>query len=210
MSSWLLLAATAYADTVKDVNVVNTVQAEILNTQDVSVIGTVPVTLDQLVDVNVTSPTDVNVLGIPGVTIENLNPIPVATTTLFPREAIGFNESYSFFPGGKKTQSSILYTVPSGKRLVIETASAQVSVPDGEEPVYVSIGGLSLPTIRQGSDGTSTYFSGLEQFRKYIPEDSNVSALVIISGLGSSGISGFASLSVSGYLLPMESPTLSP
>jgi hypothetical protein len=100
------------------------------------------------------------------------------------------------------------FSVPAGRRLVIEHVSALVVVPAGQRVMYTNIntfsgGGLVFHHLKAQSAGVSTATPGegyitSESLRLYA--DPGTSVLVAVNRSDSAG-TGFMSVSVSGYLV---------
>ena len=167
-------------------------------------------------NVNVVNVADVNVVGTPGVTVENddFNPIPVEVMPAFPRMPFTFRDVASQNSG---TDITISFTVPSDKRLVIELATARVEPGPGGEIRFSSIqlttNGtraahfFSIPlSCTNCFSGGNTYQTA-QPLRLYADPDTSV-AIAVARTVGS----GFYRVqgSVSGYLVPLDSPSLEP
>jgi hypothetical protein len=97
----------------------------IANTPSVSVTNTPTISLAAGSAVNVTNP------------LANNNPIPLATLDASQpyEDTTGFIE----FSGGPSVLASFRQ-VPAGKRLVIQEVDAEVEVPAGLKPIFISMG----------------------------------------------------------------------
>jgi hypothetical protein len=110
-----------------------------------------------------------------------------------------------FPPGGSSTSAT--FTVPAGKRLVIETAVLLINLPLGQIiesfTIPTSVNGQVIfyslfPTLTSQSDVTS--FFGINQPLKiYADGGTQVSGNILRSGSGTGGFD----LVVSGYLVDM-------
>ncbi len=103
----------------------------------------------------------------------------------------------------------IVYTVPPGKRLVVETASVEFDVPATEHPSsFVGLTRsegpnatfrLEVPLVAQGQRTGTSFWAGTVSARVYVEPGQQV-----LSSFGRDASSGTAGaiLSVSGYLVP--------
>jgi len=104
-----------------------------------------------------------------------------------------------------RQETGTLYTVPAGKRLVIETVSGRASVNSGTRiraTLHTRSGGFLMPTElifeSQGADGPETRWAFTHSVRLYADAGTNVDFTFIRN---SSESQGSKSYSFSGYLI---------
>jgi hypothetical protein len=179
-------------------------------------IPSLSVTVENTPGVNVVNTPSVSVVGTPGVTIQNGpdRPVPV-TVDPYPRRP--FQQAIRLqFPDDTQRVSGS-FSVPSGMRLVIETVSIVGGLPADQQftewSISVAVGaicthGLSLPpTATVVPDFNAKLYSSSNLVRLYADPDTEVS--MHLSRYPTSGTPGFFGF-VSGYLVPVGSPSLGP
>lgn len=164
-------------------------------TQDVNVINTP--------GVNIANTPDVNVVSIPDVTISSDARMPYQVTV-----------SQSNWT---ENSTNIIVEVPPGNRMVIEHISASAFMhPEVELSSYaisLSVNGFSathtftLPETAPGFTGSNTYNGG-QSVRLYA--DQSFLARFTKVSVGGPLDLGSASITVSGYLIPITSSSLAP
>ena len=196
-----------------ETNVNGTVNTNVVNTPDVNVLSMPPV------DVTLPSTLDVNVQNMPGVTIENsdLNPVPVTTKT-YAREPFRHLNVYTIPSGSLNLGTTLISTVPNNKRLVIEHISARYITGVGNQPHswVVSLSDNTGPRTyaditmtEQVNDASSTErkFAANEPVRLYGEPGERLTFNVVRNSANSNDGLTF---SVSGYYVPIDSPSLAP
>ena len=184
LTIFIALALPTYAaPPIKDVNIANTTDVNVINTDPIPVSG------------------DVNVLTVPPITVDT----PVRTP---------FQKTLATTSWDTNSVNLIL-DVPWGQRLVIEYISAFASMSPNEElssfAISTIVNGISathqfsIPETAPGFTGSHTYVGG-QSVRLYADEG----ALIRFTKVGSITAIGSASITVSGYLIPFEGPTLAP
>jgi hypothetical protein len=126
-----------------------------------------------------------------------------------------------------KLQTEANFMVPKDSRLVIENISARIECPIDQEIIYITIGarvfnkatgqpevvGHSIYVPKTGStkDGVATY-SGGQQVRIYADPGTTVDIVVTKNSMHCPTLppSIVTIVSISGYLLPPDSPSLAP
>jgi len=171
----------------KDVNVVNTPDVVVANTPDV----------------NVVNMPDVNVASLPSVSIDTDIRTP-------------YHTSANITEWTAQSVNAIV-EIPAGHRFVIEHISASAFMHPQVElssvAIYPHAGGTStthvftLTETAPGFTGSNTY-AGSHSVR--IVTDQSFLARFTKVSVGGSLDLGTASIAVSGYLLPLTSPSLSP
>jgi hypothetical protein len=183
-----------------NVNVVNTplpVQGTVSGT--VSISGTPSVNVANTPNVNVANTPNVNVTNTV-TTIDAANP---ASQPFQRAEVVSWNNPNLI--GGDAT-----FTVPAGKRLVIEVVSYSLFLPTGTRPTlnFIDVSTANsnqspvsyyVPVSLQGNNGTEDVFTGNSLTRLYADPGSTVDVAV-----RSNSTSGLASVSVSGYLVNVQ------
>ncbi len=107
---------------------------------------------------------------------------------------------------GAATSSAVnMYTVPAGKRLVIENVSAHMRVLAGafvRVSVHTSVGGAAseaeVPMVPQGTFGRESHFSATQNMRLYA--DPNT-AVTLSYSRSTTDTTGKVTLGFSGYLV---------
>ena len=107
---------------------------------------------------------------------------------------------------GAATSSAVnMYTVPAGKRLVIENVSAHMRVLAGafvRVSVHTSVGGTfseaEVPMVPQGTFGRESHFSATQNMRLYA--DPNT-AVTLSYSRSTTDTTGKVTLGFSGYLV---------
>ena len=171
---------------------------------------------------------NVSINGTPGVTIQNgpLNPVPV-TTPSSPRQP--FQTAGQFQLLLAVPSASINLPVPNGKILVIEQVSAFVDfLPEPQEIVYLQVlteqqdgssASFYFPVPKVGTAGTifisgnnltGNAFAASHAVRLYGASGTNVRFLVQRSSGQVTGFEPLVRVSLSGYLVPTDSPNLAP
>lgn len=138
----------------------------------------------------------VEVQGTPSVTVGNALSQPVPTRSvddpaLQPVQRTGL----LIFAAGEQIKEQTLYTVPAGKRLVIEEGSVRAQLFDGVSQAMVfvrstggGLGGHYVPLTSIGViDGMGTVLLGTELFRGYADAGTNVDVSITINTAGGSG-----------------------
>lgn len=152
------------------------------------------------------------------VTVVNPSNDPVPVVNTFPREPVNFTKLISCDVGAILTHP--IFTVPDDKRLVIETVSVLVAIPvDDEARFGIHVLGacthdcpnflteVYIPLFEARWAVTTQTFVGTQSLRMYAePGDSIGISLDRLSCEGPFWVS----VNFSGYLLPLDSPTLSP
>ena len=103
----------------KDVKVVNTPNVNVVNTPAVTISGTPSVSLAGSSTVNIGNTPTVNVSSLPAVQVSGTPNVHVVDTS----EQVFANAIASLQVGFVLTETNDVYTVPAGKRLVIEDVS---------------------------------------------------------------------------------------
>ncbi|HEX9375991.1 MAG TPA: hypothetical protein VGB19_07125 [Actinomycetota bacterium] len=106
---------------------------------------------------------------------------------------------------GVASQSISVTTVPDGYELVIDTVSAYMSLPTGQQPTLVELknhqnGYVALPMTRNGSNGVNDYYGSTVAVQLYSDPGDTVSA--IWSRTASAGPAP-VSISINGHLVPL-------
>jgi hypothetical protein len=114
--------------------------------------------------VNVTNTPGVNVVNTPGVTVNNAagSPVPVYDVKQAAIQPVS-GECSAIYGTVSNTKQCTLYTVPAGKRLVVETVVYEVAIENGGFPYAVTYLGSAgsafysfAPTL-VGNDGVNHY-----------------------------------------------------
>ena len=183
----------------EDVNVINTPDVSVINTPNVSVTNTPNVNI-------LNEPVDVNV-------VNNASPVSV------PTEPFQIGLSGSFVAGSPSLTEqtgfpdSNVFTVPSGKRLVIEHVSINTSIPIGQSGATITL----RVTTDVGKQSLNHRFVMTKQFEITGLEDrwtasqpiklyAGPNTDVVLAGQRSvleSTLEGAALLSISGFLVPV-------
>jgi len=156
------------------------------------------------------------IVGTPGVTIQNgpSEPIPV-TVDPYPRTPFQIAISLQFPENAQQVSGS--FSVPSGMRLVVETVSIRGGLAADQQLTQWSISvaagavcthALSLPpTAAVLADLNVKLYSSNNLVRLYADPGTQVSMQISrYPAIGNPGFFGF----VSGYLVPVGSPSLAP
>lgn len=167
------------------------------------VVYTAPAFAAEGKDVNVVNTPNVNVVTMPNVVVDAPMRIP-------------FQKTLNTTDWGTQSVNLIL-DAPLGQRLVIEHISAFASMGPNEELSSFAVSTVvnmvsathifSLSETAPGFTGSNTYAGG-QIVRIYADEGALITFTKVPVGGGSSF--GSASVTVSGYLIPMTSPTLGP
>ena len=196
----------------KDVNVVNTPDVNVVSMPPVEANVTGPI------EATINDPVEVIVNEMPGVVIDNGpgNPVPVITEE-FIREPV---KAYADLDiaSGTFSQAIPLYQVPVDKKLVVEMFTILVRQFDPSLPVTyiarITRPGELLENIPllfpqpggQLSNGQRV-FNGSQSVRMVF--DSN-EIITILYGRNPIDLSVSGEVQIRGYLIPADSPTLSP
>lgn len=148
------------------------------------------------------------------VTVVNPSNDPVPVVNTFPREPVVFKTSFSGGSGG-----SGIFTVPDDRWLLIETVSTRVLSQTPLEEIKIAIvsdaGYMKknmryfIPISSDLSSGGSanTGYVGTQSFRVYAEPGTDLGLERCIMPTNADIL---GEISFSGYLLPLDSPTLSP
>jgi hypothetical protein len=138
----------------------------------------------------------VAVEGTPSVTVGNTlsQPVPTLSADAAARQPVQ-RTGLLIFAAGDQIEEQTLYTVPAGKRLVIEEASVRAQLFDGVSQAMVflrshggGLGGHYVPLTSIGViDGMGTVLVGTELLRGYADEGTNVDASITINTAGGNG-----------------------
>lgn len=152
----------------------------------------------------------VAVEGTPSVTVGNTPSEPVPTRSvdeppLQPVQRTGL----VIFDAGDQIKEQTLYTVPAGKRLVIEEASVRAQLFDGVSQAMVfvrsnggGLGGHYVPLTSLGViDGMGAVLVGTELLRGYADAGSNVDVSITLNTVSSSGLAGRFEVTFTGHLV---------
>ncbi len=108
--------------------------------------------------------------------------------------------------GNQVSETGTLYTVPAGKRLVIETISARVATASGQSVIGnigTRIGGQNASTnllfVFQGNDGTQAKYAATHSVRLYAEAGSSVTFTTVRTDKNAVGNKN---VSFTGYLEP--------
>ena len=181
----------------KDVRVINTPAEAVPVTLNGT--GTVrgDVNVINTPTVNVGSMPGVNVVNTPTVKVDNTQPLRVVESSA--REPFQSRIALADTIGGTGITG---FTIPAGKRLVVEFVSAWMSKPGG---VFITIGedgpGINLPVqtyLKNTGGGIADRFAASQEARLYATGTVRVISEVN-SGLGGDH---FGALTVVGYLIP--------
>lgn len=146
------------------------------------------------------------------VTVVNPSTDPVPVVNTFPREPVVFKTG---FTGG----GGDLFTVPDDRWLVIETVSARLLSRTPLEEIKIAMivdGGYGKKNMRyfipissdlSSGGSANTGYVGTQSFRVYAEPGTELGWELSIMP-SDAGI--LCEISFSGYLLPLDSPTLSP
>jgi hypothetical protein len=136
---------------------------------------------------------------------------------VFPREPFQFTARADFLDGSLGTD--VPFDVPSDKRLVIENVSATLETPINQEITATQVRTILKGVIAWHSvfvPKTATFedkiniYSGGQQVRVYADPGTTVHILVNKNASSCPFPCGTTLVFISGYLLPVESPSLAP
>jgi hypothetical protein len=154
-------------------------------------------------------PVPVAVQGTPPVTVANSAAQAVPTRNVDdPARTAVQRTALLIVAAGTKFGSTPMYTVPAGKRLVIETGSVQSMLHAGVTNAMVNIrtflggniGAYYLPQEPHGFfDGQGTMFTGSQDLRVYADAGTNVDAVVTLNT--GTGLGARLEVSFSGHLV---------
>jgi hypothetical protein len=190
LAALLLAVPLQAAPPQQDVKVINTAADAV----PVAVQGTVPVALQ----------------GTPSVTVGNTSAQPVPTRSaddpaLQPVQRTGL----LLIDPGEQIEDQTLFTVPAGKRLVIEEASVRATLFGGVSQAMVFLrssgggfGGHYVPLTSLGIlDGFGTVLVGTEVLNGYADAGTGVDASVTLNTAGGSG--GRIEVTLAGHLVDL-------
>jgi len=157
---------------------------------------------------------DMTIIGTPDVNVVN-TPLQVEVTNrgTFEREPFQFTDNLTNQSGNLSHTS---YRVPSDKRLVIETVSMMATIPIGHEILTYTIetrlisepgANHYIPVFKQAVTTTASYYSACQAVRIYADPRTTVFLRLHLTG---SAYSFLFAPTISGYLIPYESPNLAP
>jgi len=184
----------------KDVNVINT--------PDVNVVNMPPV------EVTVPGALDVNVQNTPGVTIENgpLEPVPV-TIDSYPREPVTIQVIFDIESNGGNPPQQNFYTVPSDKILVLQHVSINKGARGTSYIDYAFIRSLNVAVTNRlyfvpqiTASGTSLVS---QQVTQYFPPNAELWGGLYLTAANTPAQVN-ALFTLTGYLVPVGSPSLGP
>jgi hypothetical protein len=150
-----------------------------------------------------TSPGQALAQNVASVLVANTaaNPVPVRDVDNG-RQPVILSGSFSMVPG-QDFGSRVLLTVPAGKRLVVETVSVSLNIPQGQFLHHLTLTGnhhaFELTPTRLGTDAAQDWYSGTFAFRAYV----DPGAEVVVFGARNLNATGFTHISavVSGYYI---------
>lgn len=137
--------------------------------------------------------------------------------SVFKREPFQFTARVDWQDG--KLQTDVAFDVPKGKRLVIENISATLETPMGQEITATQVRTVVNNVIAWHSvfvPKTATFenklnvYSGGQQVRIYADPETTVNVLVSKNSSQCTFPCGTTLVCISGYLLPVKSPSLAP
>jgi hypothetical protein len=201
----MLLMAAALPATVRGQHHDHDVDVEVVNTPNVKVVNTPSVNVSNLPAVQLAPGTSITVSGTPTFQIGNTaaNPVPVHDTATTKRTPFQLELQISV-PDGFGGNNGF-FSVPDGKRLVIEYASASGISPDKDTLLYsittqdssgVSINHF-LPTTQLLDSGVTRFSIAGQVVKLYSEAGSSV--ILRVDRAGSSGADNVF-FSISGYL----------
>jgi hypothetical protein len=134
------------------------------------------------------------------------NPVPVIPSTLEKREPVMGSIQFIVPEGYSSHPPELLYVVPQGKILVIETVSGFASLYIGEWPLLNIINSsvaFTIPAV-----GLGNFYVFCQQVRLYFSQGMGV--IVEAQRLGNTTADAVFRISFSGYLIPSSSNSLAP
>jgi hypothetical protein len=147
--------------------------------------------------------TDVNVINTPAVTVNNsaANPVPVRDVDRAAQEPVS-GECAAVYGTVTNLKQCALYTVPAGKRLVVETVTYQLGIENTAFPYGATFGNTSAAAVFTfaptfvGNDGINHYANAVST-RFYLGPGETLSAFAQFSAATIYG----QRFAFSGYLL---------
>jgi hypothetical protein len=162
-------------------------------------------------DVNVINAPDVNVANTPDVNVVSMPEITVSSDVRLPYQVTVSQLNWT------SNSTNLIVEVPPGNRMVIEHISASAFMHPEVElisyAIFPIVNGFSathiftLPETAPGFTGSNTYNGG-QSVRLY-SDQSFLASFTKVSAGGDLNL-GNASISVSGYLIPITSSSLAP
>jgi len=172
-------------------------------------------------NVNVVNTPNVNVLSSPAVNVGNTSDNPVPVAIVDGNAAAVTREPFQFM-ASKVNQTAdvgyLTFAVPADKRLVIENVSMSARLQLTQAVWEFSIETLLteqpgvahvVPVFKQAESTTQAFFSAGQQVRLYADGGTTVFLRIYLTNADPANYYNFFA-SVSGYLIPITSPSLGP